>query len=712
MDTLAKDRLAAGTLAADLVVTKVSIRHGRPGQPTTLGMERLAELIGSRQMEAPTPAGRNRLPYIIFSGLFGRSGLHDFRQPTGLVLLHVEMPAEAREAALVRQRLQLLPETLLAFTDYSRRTLYIVVRCTSADGLLPADSIAYLSHLKLAQQQAARYLEARTECRVARQQETLTRGCRLCHDAEVYYNAAARDIVVVAGLEVLRQQYPLARTDRDGITDSEPSWQQIERERQEYYACLDRAWTMADADCPGGDMDGAAGAVDEDDPLFGEALVTRLAELCHKAGLPEEACVRRTGAYSRWHLSVDDVRRIFRTAYRRNTSGRRWSAMTEKERIARRVRDFFERRYELRYNVMRQSEEFRPRGVDYHPWQPLTERDINRIGQEQMLDCGAAWPIDIRQYAQSSIVSDYNPVHEFLAGCGEWDRRRDYIGLLAGRVPTATPHWRRLFHRWFLGMVAQWLGYSRDHGNAVVPMLIGPQGCRKSTFCRLLLPRSLREYYIDDVKLDNAEQTERMLCRMALVNIDEYNAKTDREQAKLKRLLTERDVQVRRMRSDQYLLLQRMASFVATTNERQPLTDRTGSRRYLCCEVSGTIDTVSPLNYQQLYAQALYELEHGEPYWMSPDEERLMADYNLRFQQTTTAELLLETYYEPAPRQKRNFVRAVDILENLQQHARGTDRPNMQQLLRALKAQRYEYGAIAGLRGWYAKVRSVKEERR
>ena len=80
-----------------------------------------------------------------------------------------------------------------------------------------------------------------------------------------------------------------------------------------------------------------------------------------------------------------------------------------------------------------------------------------------------------------------------------------------------------------------------------------------------------------------------------------------------------------------------------------------------------------------------------------------MADYNLRFQQTTTAELLLEAYYQPAPRNRRHFMRAADILSDLQQRVRGNDRPNMQQLLMALKAQHYEYGAVAGQRGWYAR---------
>ena len=154
----------------------------------------------------------------------------------------------------------------------------------------------------------------------------------------------------------------------------------------------------------------------------------------------------------------------------------------------------------------------------------------------------------------------------------------------------------------------------------------------------------LREYYIDDIKMDNAEQVERMLGRMALVNIDEYNAKTDREQAKIKRILTEKDVQVRRMRSDQYVMTQRMASFIATTNERQPLNDPTGSRRYLCVEVTGMIDTDTPINYQQLYAQALWELEHKRPYYFSKEEETAIEAHNRQYQNMSTTEILLATY--------------------------------------------------------------------
>ena len=211
----------------------------------------------------------------------------------------------------------------------------------------------------------------------------------------------------------------------------------------------------------------------------------------------------------------------------------------------------------------------------------------------------------------------------------------------------------------------------------------------------------LREYYIDDIKLDNADQVERMLGRMALVNIDEYNAKTDREQAKIKRILTERDVQVRRMRSDQYVMTPRMASFIATTNERQPLNDPTGSRRYLCVEVTGVIDTETRINYQQLYAQAVWELKNDQPYYFTKAEEYKIAEHNMKFQNMSVAEILLTTYFEPAERNKENFMRATDILDELKSHVTGADRPNIKQLTIALKTSGFQYGANHSVRGWY-----------
>ena len=418
------------------------------------------------------------------------------------------------------------------------------------------------------------------------------------------------------------------------------------------------------------------------------------------------------------------------------------SSTRERKRIVKGVREFFEKNYELRYNVMKQTEEFRPlrpdkpRSDSMEPpfsateppyvsteppfsateppfsateplnlrgWQQLTDRELRKMAIEQMEQVGVAWSIDVELYVRSAQVPLYNPVTDFLDGCGTWDGV-DRIRAYARRVPTDYDLWPDHFHRWLLAMVAQWMNLSRDYGNAVVPMLIGRQGTHKSTFCKLLLPPELREYYIDDIKLDNAEQVERMLSRMLLVNIDEYNAKTDREQAKIKRVLTEKDVQTRKMRSDQYELRPRMASFIATTNDREPLVDPTGSRRYLCCEVTGLIDTDTPIDHRQLYAQAVNELRRGAPWHFTKDEEAEIERHNQLYRRESSPETVLLSFFEPAERSKEHFLRAVDIQAEIQKHVRGTDVPNIKMLTMALKACHFPYGKCSGVRGWYAQL--------
>ena len=632
--------------------------------------------------------GMNDLPYLIFSSTFGRQGLQDFRQPSGLMLLSVDYGLNVAKMQQIRRNAIQLPQTLLVFRSVSRRSLKIVVRCLPKEGTLPQDAAGYEQFLKDAQQQAAKYYGVFCDCKIGVKEESLRRGCRMSQDEELYYNPEAEALTIINKDHSPLADYPNARTDKQGWTSSDPTTRDLNKERADFYTCLRKAREDYKSES-------------DDKALQQDGELTLLAQYCRKSALPMEPSVIRAARYY-YDISIENIRSIFKSVYESTTEGRPMAMMSEKERIARKVQDFFERRYELRFNELKRLEEFRPKGHDYWPWQPLTDRDLRRIAHEEMIDAGAAWSIDIELYVRSSLVKSYNPVHEFLAGCGKWDKKQDYISKLARRVPNNYSDWEPFFHRWFLAMVAQWLGKSRDFGNSVVPMLIGPQATHKSTFCKLIIPMGLREYYIDDIKMDNAEQVERMLGRMALVNIDEYNAKTDREQAKIKRILTEKDVQVRRMRSDQYVMTPRMASFIATTNERQPLNDPTGSRRYLCVEVTGMIDTDTPINYQQLYAQALWELEHKKPYYFNKEEEAAIEAHNRLYQNMSTTEILLATYFEPAERKKAHFMRATDIQAELHSHATGIDKPNMKQLTLALKAAGYLHGAQDGVRGWYA----------
>jgi hypothetical protein len=439
-----------------------------------------------------------------------------------------------------------------------------------------------------------------------------------------------------------------------------------------------------------------------------EQIVRLTAENCRRAGLPEEPCVQRTAQQERITLQEDEVRKLFRVVYMKRPLQPR-SALNQKERIARGIEDFFDRRYELRYNTVKKIEEWRPRDGAYHEWQQLTDRDLNRMTFEQMHEGGDGWGIDLQLYLHSSMIPQWNPLTEFLRGCGRWTGLVDHIGALARRVPTDYEDWPQLFHRWFLGMVAQWQGRDRRFGNMLVPMLIGAQGTRKTTFCRMILPPALHDYFIDDIKMDNAEQVERVLARMALVNIDEYNAKTEREQAKIKRILAEKHVQVRKMRTDQYVRTDRTASFIATTNSPTPLTDPTGSRRYICCPVNGLIDTEPNVNYRQLYAQAVHELRHGERYWPDRDEEQRMETHNASFQLLRKADMALTDYFEPAERNKDNLMTFPEVEQELRRQLGASGVPTFYNLSAAL-AQHFRAGAVKGRRGWYMRRRNPQDQ--
>ncbi|MBR2114619.1 MAG: hypothetical protein IJ929_08135 [Prevotella sp.] len=465
---------------------------------------------------------------------------------------------------------------------------------------------------------------------------------------------------------------------RRGLINETPRVKELRNLRISYYSCLANALRETADD---------------------EQIVCLTARACRQAQLPEEPCVQRTIDQDRIALSADEVRKIFRAAYTEKGLKPR-SVLNQKERIARGIADFFSRRYELRYNTVKKIEEWRPHDGVYHEWQQLTDRDLNRMTFEQMNEGGDGWGIDLQLYLHSTMIPQYNPLTEFLDGCGRWYGQKDHIADLALRIPTDYADWEPLFHRWFLAMVAQWLGIDSRFSNMLVPMLIGGQGTHKTTFCRMLLPPVLSDYFIDDIKMDNAEQVERVLARMALVNIDEYNAKTEREQAKIKRILAEKDVQVRKMHSDQYVRSQRTASFIATTNSPTPLTDPTGSRRYICCPVNGIINTEPTINYRQLYAQAVYEVKHGARYYPTHEEEQRMEQHNKQFQMMKKAEFVITEFFERTERNKDSLMTLSEVERELHSRVSAVDMPSFRELSAAL-ANHYQAGAVDGRRGWY-----------
>ena len=690
-------------------ITKIKTTTGEFGTPLPVEMEAIVERMRSPktkevadriataalharialQQGAPRYmlGDTDRLPYLVFSTLFGSRSLDRLSALTGLVLLNIPCPEGNRQISEMRRRVSQIPYTMLAFAGVSGITLKVVVRCDcqSLKTKTVGDGLAFLRD---AFESAARLYTSLAMCDLIVGEQTLTVGCRMSYDPQLYYNAEALPMPVVREAQDPLADYEGTRSDEQGTVVWYPDDDARERIEMEFHTCLSKALD----DC--GDQ--------------AEQCLQTLADYCHKACLQEEGCVVRASWTAFFKpLGIDLIRKVFRNAYKTTYKGQPVSQMNEKERIMRSIEDFLGRRYELRYNTVKQCTEFRPNDLRFKQWRPLTDRELKSIVVEEMKEGGESWMNDMRTYIESAHVKDYNPIHEFLAGCGRWDGKCNYIEDFARRLPTDYDRWPQYFHRWFLAMVAQALDINRDYGNSMVPLLIGEQGFFKTQFCNHILPPSMREYYMKDINMENAEQVERVLGRMWLVNIDEYDSKTPREQAKIKRLLTEKEVQVRKMRSDQYTMTPRLCSFIATTNDLTPLPSGDGTRRYLCIEVTGRVDMSGTIPYKQLFAQAVTELRDPDCiYWFTEEDEREIQQHNSNYQQESVPEQLLSQLFEPSPQhRKEDFWTTSDILEELSRHLKAADVPNLNNLGNAIKHLRWQRIKNKGVRGYYLKLK-------
>ena len=164
----------------------------------------------------------------------------------------------------------------------------------------------------------------------------------------------------------------------------------------------------------------------------------------------------------------------------------------------------------------------------------------------------------------------------------------------------------------------------------------------------MLLPPALQAYYTDSIDFSRKRDAELYLNRFLLINMDEFDQISPTQQAFLKHILQKPVVNTRRPNASAVEELRRYASFIATSNHRDLLTDTSGSRRFIGIYMTGGIDVSRPIDYEQLYAQALELLYHNERYWFDSEEEAIMTESNREFEQSPAIEQLFMVYYRGA----------------------------------------------------------------
>lgn len=325
-------------------------------------------------------------------------------------------------------------------------------------------------------------------------------------------------------------------------------------------------------------------------------------------------------------------------------------------------------RYDFRYNTVMKFVEYMPKEKGWYGFQPVDPRVQKRMTLEVQLADIRVSIKDVRNFLESDYIKNYNPIDEYLFQCyDKWDGK-DHIRALARTVPTANPHWADWFYTWFLGMVDQWRGYShRQYGNSVAPLLISKQGYNKSTFCRRLLPPELQWGYSDNLILSEKRQVYQAMAQFMVINLDEFNQISPQvQQGFLKNLIQLPTLKYKPPYGSHVMEFPRLASFIATSNMKDILSDPSGNRRFIGVELTGPIDVSVRPNYQQLFAQALSALNNGEKSYFDAQQVKLIMKSNSQFEIIQPIDQYFLLYFELVEDEKEgDYLTAAEIFDYL-----------------------------------------------
>lgn len=645
---------ALSTLEADALMEKLT-KETKAGHVT-----KLRSIIPQLEGTQARYEHIDKLPRIYPSMEYTRTkgGECRMKNYNGLIQLEVNRLASYAEAELVKQQAALLPQTFAAFCGSSGRSAKIWVRFALPDGCLPEEEGRIALFHAHAYRMAVKCYQPLLPFAISLREPSPACSCRMTLDEHPYYNPSAVAFCLEQPLGLPEEDTYRQRmqAEQNPLLRLKPSGKTSDTFAMLFEAALSRAFGELKNWKRGDDL---------------RFLLAPLAEHCFKAGIPEEEVVRQTLMHYYREADEPVVRPTIHNLYQELKGFGKKSSLTKEQEVAFQLEEFMNRRYEFRYNTVLADLEYRQRDSIHFYFKATDQRARSTIALNALKEGIRVWDRDVARFLSSDYVPLYNPVEEYLYDTGRWDGK-DRIRALADLVPCHNPHWRELFYRWFLGMVAHWRGVDKQHGNNTSPLLVGAQGFRKSTFCRILLPPELRFGYTDSIDFKSKQEAERSLGRFLLINIDEFDQIGINQQGFLKHLLQKPVANLRKPYGTTIQEMRRYASFIGTSNQKDLLADPSGSRRFICIEVTGPIETNVTINYRQLYAQAMHAVSRGERYWLDDADEAILKQTNREFEQISPLEQLFQSHFRGADESEEGgeWLMPMQILSILQTKTR------------------------------------------
>ena len=550
----------------------------------------------------------------------------------GLITLHIPQLLKREDVEAVKNASKMMPMTFAAFTGLDGRSVEILVSVKSIDGLVFQKEKDMDEFCKVAYETAFGAYSGILPKAIERQNVTAKYTFKMTLDEHPYVNPAHSSLSIGYFQKA------------ENSSSSTPVNEQRDTDMN-LYADYERMYERAVEKA----YERTANLIEEEQY---EAYLTQLSQELCKMGMPEEETflhIRNHHVYKKTY-NEDTCRAIISAVYTEENQ-KRQKDYSETGKETRRLIKFLTTRYVFRMNTVMGYTEYRPNNTWILEWQPCDENAIYGMTIEARLANLDVKEHDIRRYVRSNMIRQTDPVDEyFMKVRDKWDGKTDHIAMLAQAVQCNIPQWEKWFRKWFLYMVAQWLGRVQDFGNSIVPLLISSQGDGKSTFCQNLLPKELRWGYLANLDVNEKKQTLQAMHNFLLINLDEFNQISPKiQEGFLKNVIQLPSVKMKRPYGKHVEDFKRMASFIATTNEVNVLSDPTGNRRFICVQLKAPINTKYKPNYEALYSQAYQLVMKGEQYWFNAEEIKEVIAHNRQYEIVPPAMMYFNEYYEVAP---------------------------------------------------------------
>lgn len=550
-----------------------------------------------------------------------------------LVWLHVGGLMTQTEIKEVKEASKILPTTFASFVGSDGKSVEILVSVAQKDTDSEPQTESEMDAFCANAYDVAFRAYSGVLPRPIERQDAKARSCfRMTLDAEPYYNSSVTPMIV---------QRQFAGDISRSTTDNEAT--EIREVDMRLYSDYELLYKRA-----------AEEAFLETEDIIEsqrtDAYLTELARRLCEMNVPEEEAflhIRNHHIY-RESFDEDGTRAMVSAVYTEEKPKRRREVeMTSVE--TRRIIEFLTTRYVFRYNEVMGYTEYRPNNTWIQDWSPCDENVINGMTIEARLSNIDARDKDVRRYVHSNMIRRINPVSEYLNKCyDKWDGQTDHIAMLARCVPCDIPQWEKWFKKWFLYMVAQWVMPQKEYGNSIVPLLISPQGDGKTRFCRMILPKELQWGFLENLDVSEKRNTLQSMHNFLIINLDEFNSISPKIQdGFLKNVIQLPSVKIKRPYGKHVEEFRRYASFIATTNETNVLSDPTGSRRFICINLTAPVNTDYKPNYEALYGQAYRMVMNRDmEWWFDAEEVKEIMEHNRQYQVLPAAIQYFNEYFE------------------------------------------------------------------